>query len=278
MDKKSETSSRQNNQYETITCPKCGNLNDSSSKECVKCGIVFSKYYEFLKGKKKENEIKANALLSKAKLMIIVNIAHDGIVVGGRNPAKGLKLLKEITEKYPNTSAVTSAQELLDKAVQVKQEVQEAQSKKQKERKIIVFFLATMVFVGAIHTFIWFDERKYRKASFTIEEIEKKMNRLDEAARPLMSEEKSENYATSNIPRNGYDWQRMSETDKVNYCQVLIYGVEGLGNHTSENVYLGASYFAGRIGYYYNTHSDSDSINEAAVWSLPEVKKLLDGL
>lgn len=278
MDKKNETSSRKNSQHEIIACPKCGNLNDSSSKECLKCGIVFSKYYESQKRKKKESEIKANELLSKAKLMVIVNIAHDGVVEGGGNPAKGRKLIEEITEKYPNTSAATSAQELIDKAEQVKQEVQEAQSKKRKERKIIAFFLATMVFVGAIHTFIWFDGRKYRKASYTIEEIEEMRNRLEEAARPLMSEEKSENYATSNIPRNGYAWQRMSEADKVNYCQVLIYSFEGLGIHSSRKVYLGASYFAGRIGYYYNRHSNSDSINVAAAWSWPEVKKVLDGL
>ena len=278
MDKKNETSSRQNNQHETITCPKCGNLNDSSSKECLKCGVVFSKYYELLKRKKKENEIKANELLSKAKRMVIVNIAHDGIVVGGRNPYNGLKLLKEITEKYPNTSANTSAQELIDKAAQVKQKVQEAQSKKQKERKLIAYCLAIFVFIGAIHTFKWFVERKYRKASFTIEEIEEMSNRLDEAVRPLMSEERSENYATSNIPRNGYDWQRMSEADKVNYCQVLIYGAEGLGIYSSEKVYLGASYFSGRIGYYYGIYSNSDSINKATAWCYPEVKKLLDGL
>ena len=66
MDKKSETSSRQNNQHETITCPKCGNLNDSSSKECLKCGIVFSKYREF-KERTQEQLVETDKLRKERK-------------------------------------------------------------------------------------------------------------------------------------------------------------------------------------------------------------------
>ena len=29
-----------------ITCPKCGHLNNYISEGCVKCGIIFSKYFE----------------------------------------------------------------------------------------------------------------------------------------------------------------------------------------------------------------------------------------
>ena len=32
-----------------ITCPKCGHLNNYISEGCVKCGIIFSKYYEMQK-------------------------------------------------------------------------------------------------------------------------------------------------------------------------------------------------------------------------------------
>ena len=69
MDKKNETSSRQNNQHETITCPKCGNLNDASSKECLKCGIVFSKYREFKerKGKTQEQLVETGKLRKERK-------------------------------------------------------------------------------------------------------------------------------------------------------------------------------------------------------------------
>ena len=28
-----------------ITCPKCGHLNNYISEGCVKCGIIFSKYF-----------------------------------------------------------------------------------------------------------------------------------------------------------------------------------------------------------------------------------------
>ena len=32
-----------------ITCPKCGHLNNYISEGCVKCGIIFSKYFEMQK-------------------------------------------------------------------------------------------------------------------------------------------------------------------------------------------------------------------------------------
>ena len=69
MDKKNEASSRKNNQHETITCPKCGNLNDSSAKECLKCGIVFSKYREFKerKGKTQEQLVVTDTLRKERK-------------------------------------------------------------------------------------------------------------------------------------------------------------------------------------------------------------------
>jgi len=154
MDKKNETSSRLNSQHETIKCPKCGNLNDSSSKECLKCGIVFSKYYELLKKKKKEVEQEEQETQVKRWQDMWTS---------------------ELSKKIPSP---------------------------------LPFLLVVIVFFVAVYTYIWFDERDLRKATSMVEEIEEKRNRLFGARRPLMSEEKSENYATSNIPRNGYDWKQ----------------------------------------------------------------------
>jgi hypothetical protein len=39
-----------------ITCPKCGHLNNYISEGCVKCGIIFSKYYQ-IQARQKEKEI-----------------------------------------------------------------------------------------------------------------------------------------------------------------------------------------------------------------------------
>lgn len=69
MDKKKKARSRKNSQHEIIACPKCGNLNDSSSKECLKCGIVFSKYREFKerKGKTQEQLVETDKLRKERK-------------------------------------------------------------------------------------------------------------------------------------------------------------------------------------------------------------------
>jgi hypothetical protein len=39
---------------ENVTCPKCGHKNSAGSRECVKCGVIFAKFYEFLERKSKE--------------------------------------------------------------------------------------------------------------------------------------------------------------------------------------------------------------------------------
>lgn len=82
------------------------------------------------------------------------------------------------------------------------------------------------------------------------------------------------------VPQNGHDWQSMPESERVGYCSLLIFGIVGVGNplYSSEQIYLAANFFAGRINYYYKNHSPNISINEAVTWSWPEAKKFLDGL
>ncbi|MBW2014498.1 MAG: hypothetical protein JRI69_12050 [Deltaproteobacteria bacterium] len=80
------------------------------------------------------------------------------------------------------------------------------------------------------------------------------------------------------IPKKGHDWQSLPKSEKVAFCSALILEKEGLGVHTSETVELAAKYFAGRINYYYETHSLNDPMSEAEAWAYPETKKMLDGL
>ncbi len=48
-----------------ITCPKCGQENDSSSVECSKCRIIFLKYYEIQARDETDEEKKAELLKKK---------------------------------------------------------------------------------------------------------------------------------------------------------------------------------------------------------------------
>ena len=52
-------------QEKPLTCPKCGQENDSLSVECSKCGIVFLKYYEILARDETDEERKAELLKKK---------------------------------------------------------------------------------------------------------------------------------------------------------------------------------------------------------------------
>ena len=47
-----------------IVCPKCGQENDAISIDCLKCGIVFSKYYGIL-AKEETDEVKRSELLKR---------------------------------------------------------------------------------------------------------------------------------------------------------------------------------------------------------------------
>ncbi len=49
-----------------ITCPKCGQENDSSTVECSKCGLIFLKYYE-IRARDETDEEKKAELLKKKK-------------------------------------------------------------------------------------------------------------------------------------------------------------------------------------------------------------------
>ena len=40
---------------ENVTCPKCGHKNPAGAHECVRCGVIFAKFYEFLERKSKED-------------------------------------------------------------------------------------------------------------------------------------------------------------------------------------------------------------------------------
>ena len=53
-------------QEKPLTCPKCGQENDSLSVDCSKCGIVFSKYYE-IQARDEPDEEKKLELLEKQR-------------------------------------------------------------------------------------------------------------------------------------------------------------------------------------------------------------------
>jgi ribosomal protein L40E len=50
----------------SVVCPKCGHENPLLSEECIKCGIVFSKYYEVLARNQEDEEERERALRKKA--------------------------------------------------------------------------------------------------------------------------------------------------------------------------------------------------------------------
>ncbi|WP_139264761.1 hypothetical protein [Desulfatibacillum alkenivorans] len=81
-------------------------------------------------------------------------------------------------------------------------------------------------------------------------------------------------------PANGYDWERMPKSEKIAYCEILIYGMVGIGNpkYNSQQINAAAKYFTGRINFYYSQHSGNLSIEKAASWAWPETKNLLDSL
>ena len=58
----SKTDAQQN---KPLTCPRCGQENDSLSLECSKCGIVFLKYYEIQARDETDEEKKAELLEKK---------------------------------------------------------------------------------------------------------------------------------------------------------------------------------------------------------------------
>jgi hypothetical protein len=51
-----------NESQATVTCIKCGHDNDPISVECIRCGIVFSKYYELQEGLLKHDADQVDAL------------------------------------------------------------------------------------------------------------------------------------------------------------------------------------------------------------------------
>jgi hypothetical protein len=52
---------------ENVTCPKCGHKNSAGSQECVKCGVIFARFYEFLQ-KKSQEGMKAAAKEEQLKV------------------------------------------------------------------------------------------------------------------------------------------------------------------------------------------------------------------
>lgn len=84
------------------------------------------------------------------------------------------------------------------------------------------------------------------------------------------------NAYASKVPQNGHDWRSMPKSEKVAFCAMSIYGMVGVDVYPSKKIELAAQYFAGRINYYYETHSLDNPIAEAQAWAWPETKKLLD--
>ncbi len=82
----------------------------------------------------------------------------------------------------------------------------------------------------------------------------------------------------SEISQNGHYWQSLPKSERVAFCSALISKKEGVGVYPKEVVELSAEFFAGRINYFYKTHSLDDPIPRAESWAYPETKKMLDGL
>jgi len=79
---------------ENVTCPKCSHKNPAGYHECVKCGLIFAKYYEFLERKNKA-EMEPDA--QQEQLEIDVAAAEESEVISDDSEPKVVKDLTDWT-------------------------------------------------------------------------------------------------------------------------------------------------------------------------------------
>ena len=76
---------KRNNFINTFKCPQCGCENTMVAKECRNCGVIFTKYYEFMKTtfrvtKEKEKKI-ASRNRSQALFLVLVLVLLFGLII-----------------------------------------------------------------------------------------------------------------------------------------------------------------------------------------------------
>jgi len=127
-----------------IICPKCGEMNDSISIDCHKCGVIFSKYYGILakdetdEGKraellkmKEEEEAKAEALRKQREEE---EAKAEELRKKKLEEAKAEELRKQ-KEEEAKTEALRKQQEEEAKAEELRKQKEEEEAKAEALRK-----------------------------------------------------------------------------------------------------------------------------------------------
>jgi len=121
-------------QEKSLTCPKCGKENDSSSVECSKCGIVFLKYYEILARDETDEEKKAELLEKKKEEEERVNALERQ-----REEKESAEALKKQKEEEEKAEALRKQKEEEEKAEALRKQKEEEEKaetlRKQKEEE-----------------------------------------------------------------------------------------------------------------------------------------------
>ncbi len=105
----------------SVVCPKCGHENPFLSEECVKCGIVFSKYYEVLARKQEDEKERERVLRKKEE---------------AEQRAEALRKQKEEEEKAEALRKKKEAEERAEALRKQKEEEKRAEAlRKQKEEE-----------------------------------------------------------------------------------------------------------------------------------------------
>lgn len=103
MNEKKDANHLERDHEKTSKCPKCGSpVTDPTFSECLRCGIIFEKYYLVKRRKKLERLQRADDSFLKAKDVYLQDIAIS------------FKLFNETINDFPNTPAAAKAKEFLE--------------------------------------------------------------------------------------------------------------------------------------------------------------------